>query len=47
MQAIKELRRYGGGEKVWAGKYKNSQNLMHWHYDCELIYAECGKLEVF
>lgn len=46
MQAKHEKINYGDGEKVWAGKYKNSQNLLHWHYDCELIYAERGALAV-
>ncbi len=31
---------------MWAGKYLNSQNLLHWHSDCELIYAERGALNV-
>lgn len=32
---------------VWAGKYKNSHNLLHWHYDCELLYVEKGSIDVF
>lgn len=31
---------------VWAGRYKNSQNLPHWHYDCELFTVDKGSLEV-
>lgn len=46
MGATKEQWKYGGGERVWAGKYRNSQNLLHWHSDCELIYAERGALDV-
>lgn len=46
MQAKHEKINYGNGEKVWAGKYKNSQNLLHWHYDCELVYVERGQLTV-
>lgn len=46
MQAKHERINYANKEKVWAGKYKNSQNLLHWHYDCELIYVERGSLNV-
>ncbi|MBQ9081623.1 MAG: AraC family ligand binding domain-containing protein, partial [Clostridia bacterium] len=46
MQAIRENAKYKNSETVWAGKYKNSQNLSHWHYDCELLYVIEGKLEV-
>lgn len=46
MSATKEQWRYGSGERVWAGKYRNSQNTLHWHSDCELIYAERGTLDV-
>lgn len=46
MIATKEQWKYDGDERVWAGKYKNSQNTLHWHNDCELIYAECGALDV-
>lgn len=42
MLAQHELRKYTGGEAVWVGKYKNLTNLPHWHYDCELIYADFG-----
>lgn len=38
---------YIGGEKVWVGRYRNSHNLPHWHYDCELIYVESGGLNIF
>lgn len=46
MNATKENRKYADGERVWAGKYKNSQNTLHWHSDCELICVERGKLNV-
>lgn len=46
MQAKHELISYGKREKVWVGKYKNSRNLPHWHYDCELIFAEQGNLVI-
>ena len=29
------------------GRYRNSHNLPHWHYECELFYVEKGSLEVF
>ena len=47
MPAKHELRKYEGDEKVWVGKYRNSHNLLHWHYDCELIYVERGSIDVF
>ena len=31
---------------VWAGRYKNSQNLPHWHYNCELFTVDKGALDV-
>ncbi len=46
MSATKEKWYYGESERVWVGKYKNSQNTMHWHSDCELIYVERGTLDV-
>lgn len=46
MKIKHELIDYGSNTKVWAGKYRNSQNLLHWHYDCELIYAEKGNFRV-
>lgn len=42
MSATKEQWNYGDGERVWAGKYRNSQNTLHWHSDCELICVERG-----
>lgn len=42
-----ELRKYNDGEKVWAGKYRNSHNMPHWHRDCELLYVESGSIDVF
>lgn len=47
MLAKHELRNYTNGEKVWVGRYKNSHNLLHWHYDCELLYVEAGTINVF
>ena len=47
MIAKREIWTYPEQAKVWAGKYRNSHNLLHWHYDCEFIYAEHGSLDVF
>lgn len=47
MIAKREVRNYAERSGVWAGKYKNSHNLLHWHYDCELIYVEKGTINVF
>lgn len=47
MLAKHEIWQYSGTERVWAGKYKNSHNLLHWHYDCELICVESGSIDVF
>lgn len=46
MGATKEKWKYGEGERVWVGKFLNSQNMLHWHDDCELIYVERGALIV-
>ena len=46
MQIKHEIRYYGKNEKVWVGKYRNSQNLTHWHTDCELVCAERGAFEI-
>lgn len=45
--AIHQLWLYARNEKIWAGKYKNSRNLLHWHSDCELLYVEDGEIDVF
>lgn len=47
MQAKREQRQYRQDTKVWVGKYKNLNNMPHWHYDCELIRVEKGQLDVF
>ena len=46
MIAKREIRNYIQSTKVWAGKYRNSHNLLHWHYDCELIYVDNGSIDV-
>ena len=47
MQAKREQWQYQKGAKVWDGRYKNSHNMPHWHYDCELLYVEHGELDIF
>ena len=47
MLAKREIWNYPEGAKVWAGKYRNSHNLLHWHFDCEFISVERGSLDVF
>ncbi len=47
MSIKREQWNYLPGYKVWLGKYRNSRNLPHWHYDCELLYVERGSLEVY
>ncbi len=47
MIARREIWNYPEEAKVWVGKYRNSHNLLHWHYDCEFIYVERGSIDVF
>lgn len=46
MNTAREKWIYDNGEKVWVGKYRNSQNMLHWHDECELIYLEKGAMDV-
>ena len=47
MNAKREQWSYLPNAKVWAGRFKNSHNAPHWHYDCELLFVENGELGVF
>lgn len=47
MLAKREIWNYPKGCKVWVGKYRNSHNLLHWHYDCEFVYVEKGEIDIF
>lgn len=47
MIAKQEIHNYHSDVRLWAGKYRNSHNLLHWHGDCELIHVEKGQLEIF
>lgn len=46
MLANFEKRNYNGKERVWTGRYRNLQNLPHWHLESELIYVESGEIIV-
>lgn len=46
MKAKREQRHYADG-RVWFGRYRNSHNMPHWHYDCELILIEKGSIDLF
>lgn len=46
MLANFEKRSYEGKERVWAGRYRNLNNLPHWHLESELIYIEKGSIIV-
>lgn len=47
MIAKREVWKYNDAVRIWVGKYRDSHNLLHWHYDCELIYVEQGGIDVF
>ena len=46
MLANFEKRNYNGNERVWIGRYRNLQNLPHWHLESELLYVESGAVIV-
>jgi len=41
-----EKRKYVSKECVWVGKYKNLQNISHWHLEHELIVCQSGKADI-
>jgi AraC-like DNA-binding protein len=47
MQAKQEQWNYQNDARVWAGQYRNSHNLPHWHHDCEVLFIERGSLNIF
>lgn len=47
MFAKREIWNYNQPVGVWVGKYRNSHNLLHWHFDCEFLYTENGSIDVF
>ena len=46
MLAKREIWNRTNSSDVWIGKYLNSNNLPHWHSNCELLTLEKGALEV-
>lgn len=47
MVAKHEIRKYGGEAQIYLAKYMNLNNILHWHYDCELVYVASGCLEIY
>lgn len=47
MIAKHEVREYTEDIKVFLARYVNLNNILHWHYDCELVYVASGSLEVY
>ncbi len=47
MKAKREILNYNNKSGVWAGKYRNSHNLPHWHTECELLYVQEGTIDIF
>ena len=47
MVAKHEIREYGNTVNVCIAKYNPPGNALHWHYDCELIYAVKGCMEIY
>lgn len=47
VKAKREIWNYHNKSGVWAGKYRNSHNMPHWHTDCELLYIERGAIDIF
>lgn len=46
MLANFEKRHFADGEKVWLGHYKNLTNVLHWHFECELIRIATGRAQI-
>ncbi len=46
MLGIYEKRHFSDGEKVWFGRYRNLTNLLHWHFECELIRIVEGRAKI-
>ena len=41
-----EKRSFHNGEKVWCGQYQNLTNVLHWHFECELIHIRKGNAHI-
>ena len=46
MLAFYERRQFSDGEKVWYGRYRNLTNVLHWHFECEIIRVVAGKAKI-
>lgn len=46
MIAKYEKRKYAGEELVWVGRYKNLNNISHWHTEHEIIACQSGTARV-
>ena len=46
MLGIFERRQFFAGEKIWLGRYKNLTNVLHWHFECEIIRIVTGKAHI-
>ena len=41
-----ERRYFTNGEKVWIGHYQNLVNVLHWHFECEIIRIANGNAQI-
>lgn len=46
MLGIYEKRSFAEGEKIWFGSYRNLTNVLHWHFECEIIRVVKGKAKI-
>lgn len=46
MLANYEKRHFSSGESAWVGRYMGLGNILHWHFECEIIYIVSGNAEV-
>lgn len=46
MRALREEWKYPDRTKVLVQRYRNADNVPHWHYDCELHFVEKGGFEI-
>ena len=46
MLAIYERRNFSDGEKVWFGRYRNLANVLHWHFESEIIRVVTGTAKI-
>lgn len=46
MLGIYEKRQFSDGEKVWLGRYRNLTNVLHWHFESEIIRIVKGSAKI-